>query len=1402
MNYKKLNNITGWVVFAIATFVYLSTMEQTTSLWDCGEYITTANKLEVGHPPGAPFFMMLGRLFSAFASPENAAMMINSMSALSSSFSILFLFWTITMLARKMTNVNGEIDKNTTMAILGAGSIGALAYTFTDSFWFSAVEGEVYAMSSFFTAIVFWAILKWDVEDDLYSSLEDKSSATHPNRWILFICYMIGLSIGVHLLNLLAIPAIVFVVYFKKYEFNWKSFFIAGGSSLFILGAIQSIIIPTTVSMADFVERLFINSFGLPFNSGAFFFLAFLVLLIYLGLSWTHKNGKVILNTAILSIALVLMGYSSFVMILVRSNANPPLDENNPETLSQLHSYLKREQYGSWPILTGQYWNSPAFSDCKEDHLGPDKSSFMKVFSLTTKGSTSEVSRSDTNNIKELLQPLNLHIRFFKGKEKNKFRFSLIEKEHSFTNEWSLNQFKNQCDSINNQLSQLKLPNVLTFDNEIMKEYIDNLKGKRGDKKYLPEYTTLFPRMYRQGEGSKYKVWSAYQGNTKKPLPALGQINKMLQQSYTDRAQQYQALMNYANNAGVPDNTKNYFREIATDLSKDGLFLPSFSENLQFLFQYQLNWMYFRYFMWNFSGRQNDIQGYGLTGGASKILEGNWLSGINFIDNQRLGPQETLSNDIKLNKGYNRYYMLPLILGLIGFLFHFIKSPKGWFVVFLLFLLTGIAIVIYLNQKPAEPRERDYAYAASFYAFAVWIGLGVWALFDFARSANSTQLKKIFAYAGGGSIVVLIIQLLSGNGITLGLSLSYMSVVSLTLLALMYFLGKKYKSHILLPIVPIVLGVFVPGTLAFQNWDDHDRSNRSTARDFAANYLNSCDYNAILFTNGDNDTFPLWYIQEVEGVRTDVRVANMSLLSTDWHINQMKKRAYESDPLPIKMRESVYRSGNRDYVLVNTTDNTKFKGNSLRLKTQEKYNQLKADLSKTSSTTNNSEFLILVQKAYWLNDVASSLEKDNLDYKNKELNNKTVSIIQDGFRNKQYQTKAKVFLASARSNKSLGQLNNMVNSSQKAITNWPQKWYSVQEAIDFISDDRNKKFQSFSCNNESFINFNNLYLEVNEQNAIQNRIIDSSDLMNPKYKSVLKWTLKGSMLYKADLAVLSLLANYQWDRPIYFASIMGMQANKKLQKYMYSEGLTYKLTPLEYGGNGGTNIDKMVQLLKGEYVLHKKNELKDSIGFKWGNMKAEGVLVDYYTMRMVQNLRLQMMKLSDQLIAQNRYDEAIEVLDLCFEEMPVENEQVPTDDICYYLCSNYYEAGDTLKGNELGKVLAELQLQRLKHFASMDNEHLNFVWNELGKALFNVEMLREASLVGMDRNKMFEPDKNNDNGIVSFANKGVLSATSYDETCLLIKEVFINNFREKNAFFSNQQKFPVYYTQLWGGGIN
>ena len=1456
MNYKKLNNITGWVVFAIATFVYLSTMEQTTSLWDCGEYITTANKLEVGHPPGAPFFMMLGRLFSAFASPENAAMMVNSMSALSSSFSILFLFWSITMLGRKMAKKNGEIDKNASIAILGAGLVGALSYTFTDSFWFSAVEGEVYAMSSFFTAIVFWAILKWDVEDDQYSTLEDKTSATHPNRWILFICYMIGLSIGVHLLNLLAIPAIVFVIYFKKYDFSWKSFFIAGIASLVVLGTIQSIIIPTTVSLADWVERLFIDSFGLPFNSGAFFFLGALTLLIVIGLKWTSNNGKALLNTGILSLALVLMGYSSFVMILVRSNANPPLDENNPETLSQLHSYLQREQYGTWPILSGGYWNSPAFSDCSEDHLGPDKSSFMKVYTLTTLSSAQEVSTSDTTVIKELIKPLNLHVRFFKRKSNKKFRYSLIEKELSFVNEWDLNEFRNQCDTINKEFVSLQLPNILSFESTIKKGYIDNLKGKRGEKLVLPEYTTLFPRMYRRGEGDNYKVWCGYEGNQNKPLGPLGFKNPQTGQLYEDRFKEYQGLMLNANNPSFPDEYRNYWRSEASKIYREGLFLPSFLENMQFLFQYQLNWMYLRYFLWNFSGRQNDVQGYGLTGGSSKILEGNWLSGIDFIDNQRLGPQETMSDDIKLNKGYNRYFMLPLILGLIGFFFHLIKHPKGWFVVFLLFLLTGIAIVIYLNQKPAEPRERDYAYAASFYAFSFWIGIGVWALFDFARNINFNHLKKIATYTIGGSGLILLAQYISGNGMTLGLSLSYMSFVSLMVIGLMFFLGKKYPSHLMIAIVPICLGLFVPGILAFENWDDHDRSNRSTARDFAANYLNSCDYNAILFTNGDNDTFPLWYIQEVEGVRTDVRVANMSLLSTDWHINQMKKRSYESDPLPINMRESVYRSGSRDYVLITPNDNTKYKSNSQRLKIQKTLDNLQALLSKTGLDQNSLNSLLT--QVFWIQDIADSLKKDDQDYKSKSIGAGTLELIKKGYDVKKYKNKAKSFISLSGVNNMGNQINQVLTNASKIISKWPERWYSAQQAIDFISDDRNKKFQNFSCNNESYLNFNNIYLEVNQENAIKNGIIDSADLKNPNYRPVLKWALKGSTLYKADLAVLSLLANYQWERPVYFASIMGMQANRYLQKHMYCEGLTYKLSPVEYGGNGGTNVEKMVQLLRGEYILYKKEGLKDTIGFSWGNMKGEGVLVDYYTLRMVQNIRLQMMKLSNQLISKNRYNEAIEVLNLCFAEMPVENEQVPADDICYYLCSNYFVSGDPLEGNRVGKTLAELQIQRLNHFVSMDKKHLDFVWKELGNAMNMVEMLRQASSNNissllndklykyanykgqydlkdwildpsnrslyekdinkglrqfqMEQQRRLKEDKlmllneaysfliknaNNINTPEYFISLGVLEETLYKAVIPKVKEKFNQNISKRFKFFYSRKKFSIEYSLLW-----
>ncbi len=698
--YKKLNNIIGWIIFAIATVVYIITSEPTASFWDCGEYIATAYKLQVGHPPGAPLFQLLGRFFSLFAFGDSSlvARMINTMSALSSSFTILFLFWSITMLAKKIVLASGEITKAKMYAIFGSGIVGALAFTFSDSFWFSAVEGEVYAMSSFFTAIVFWAILKW----------EETADEDHSYRWLILIAYLIGLSIGVHLLNLLAIPAITFVYYFKKYKPTKKGIFITLIISFIILTVIMYIIIPWIVQLAGLFERFFVNAIGLPFNTGTIIYFILLISGIIWGLIYTKKHKKVILNTIILGFIFILIGYSSFFLLIIRSNANTPIDENNPEDAISLLAYLNREQYGDWPLLHGQYYNAPL------------------------------VDRKDGNPV------------YIKDKEKGKY--------------------------------------VISDDR------------KNTIPVYDSRYETIFPRMWSSTETiyvDDYKRWAGIKRD--------------------------------------PDNKH----------------IPTFGENLRFFFKYQLGHMYLRYFMWNFAGRQNDIQGRG------GLLKGNWISGINFIDEWRLGPQNNLPESME-NKGRNKFYFLPLILGLIGLFYQFNKNYKDGIVVSLLFIMTGIAIVIYLNQYSPQPRERDYAYAATFYAFAIWIGLGVLSIFD--------------------------------------------------------FFAKKFKLKISAFATILVCLILVPGIMAKDGWDDHDRSGRYTALQVAKNYLNSCAQNAILFTNGDNDTFPLWYAQEVEGIRTDVRVANMSLLNTDWYIDQLKRKAYDSDPVPFSLTKDKYIQGTRDYV--------------------------------------------------------------------------------------------------------------------------------------------------------------------------------------------------------------------------------------------------------------------------------------------------------------------------------------------------------------------------------------------------------------------------------------------------------------------------------------------------------
>lgn len=710
---RKLDLITGWVVFAIATLVYFLTVEPTASWWDCGEFIATAYKLQVTHPPGAPLFQMLGRVFSLFAGGDTSkvAMMINLMSVLSSSFTILFLFWTITMLAEKALKSSGELTDDKIYIIIGAGLVGALAYTFSDSFWFSAVEGEVYAMSSFFTALVFWAILRWE-------RVADEKRHLH---WLVFIAYLIGLSIGVHLLNLLAIPAIAMIYYFKKYSATPKGMILTGLVSVVILYFIMNILIPGIVQLEAKTELLFVNTFGLPFDSGTTMFFIAVIALVIFGLYITHLKGKVVLNTIVLALTFILIGYSSFFMIVIRANANPPQNMNTPSDAMSFLSYLGREQYGTWPLLHGAYYNAP---------LNPEN-----PYSDGT-----PVYRKDTTIGKYII--------------------------------------------------------------------VDDRKGVVPN--YDPRFETLFPRMWSNTRSSHidaYKYWGKIKGT---PITV----------------------------------TKN-------DGTREVVYKPTFLENLRFFFTYQVSHMYFRYFMWNFVGRQNDIEGHG------GIQEGNWISGINFIDNWRLGDQNNLPPSMQ-NPARNRFYFLPLLLGIAGFLFHWKRNYKDTIVVALLFLMTGLAIIVYLNQTPYQPRERDYSYAASFYAFAIWIGLGAIALWD--------------------------------------------------------FLSKKMNPKISAIVVTLVALLLVPGIMAKEGWDDHNRSNKYIARDFAHNYLIGCDEDAVLISYGDNDTFPLWYIQDVEDVRTDVRVANHMLASGDWYVHQLARKVNKSSPLPFTLTNEQYGRGANDVV--------------------------------------------------------------------------------------------------------------------------------------------------------------------------------------------------------------------------------------------------------------------------------------------------------------------------------------------------------------------------------------------------------------------------------------------------------------------------------------------------------
>ncbi len=711
MTFKRINNITGWVIFLIASLVYILTMEATGSLWDCGEFASSAYKLQIPHPPGAPLFVMIGRLFMAPFDPAHAATGINLMSALSSGFTILFLFWTITHFARKIVQKDGELlNSAKIIGIMAAGVVGALAYTFSDSFWYSAVEGEVYALSSFFTALVFWCMLKWEQAVTDEQAIGIHGHFTKADKWLILIFYLMGLSIGVHLLNLLTIPALVLIYYFKRYNVTKWGSFIAFIIGCIITGLVQIFIIQISIKTAGKMDILFVNSFGLPFFSGFAFFFVLVAALIYWGLKVAAKNNWNFLKLGLWSISFMLLGYSTYITTLIRSSADPSLDMFNVDNPVSLVGYVSREQYGDWPILYGQDF-------------------------------TAQVMEYDTKPV------------FVKSKDKYE---------------------------------------------EI---------GQKTSYVYAPQDKHFFPRM-----------WDA--------------SNDVGRADY------------YASWAGIgKDAQGNYDRS------------PTMAENIGFFVSYQVNWMYWRYFMWNFAGKQNDVQGMVM----SNVRDGNWKTGIGFIDNIRLGNQDTLPDTLKHNKANNSLFALPFILGLLGLYYQYKKDGRDSLVTFLLFFFTGFAICIYLNQAGNQPRERDYAYVGSFYAFAIWIGLGVMYVSELLTPA----IKKLSARNAVAGIICLLA---------------------------------------------------VPVIMANQEWDDHDRSNKTLARDLAIDYLESCAPNAIVISFGDNDTYPLWYAQEVQGIRPDIRVINSSLLGTDWYINQLRYKINESDPIdPIWSADQIVGS-NRDVI--------------------------------------------------------------------------------------------------------------------------------------------------------------------------------------------------------------------------------------------------------------------------------------------------------------------------------------------------------------------------------------------------------------------------------------------------------------------------------------------------------
>ncbi|MCD8474501.1 MAG: DUF2723 domain-containing protein [Bacteroides graminisolvens] len=1075
--YKTVNNLAGWITFLIAATVYCLTIEPTASFWDCPEFITTGYKLEVGHPPGAPFFMLTANLFTQFVSdPAQVAKMVNYMSALMSAACILFLFWSITHLVRKLVvKDENNITTSQLITIIGSGLVGALVYTFSDTFWFSAVEGEVYAFSSLFTALVFWLILKW----------EDVADQPHSDRWIILIAYLTGLSIGVHLLNLLCLPAIVLVYYYKKNpQANAKGSLLALLGSGLLVAAVLYGIVPGVVKVGGWFELLFVNSMGMPFNTGVIFYIIILAAAIIWGVyeSYTERSrkrmnlsflltvallgipfyghgissiliGLVVLaalaaylfasklntkyqissrtmNTALLSIMMIMIGYSSYALIVIRSTANTPMDQNSPEDIFTLGEYLGREQYGTRPLFYGPAFSSRVALDKEDGYCVPRE------------------AESTTKYVR---------------KEKK----SAEEKD-----------------------SYVEIPGRVEY------EYAQNM---------------IFPRMYSSQHANQYKQWMDIKGYD----VAYDQCGEMV-------------MVN----------------------------MPNQWENIKFFFSYQLNFMYWRYFMWNFSGRQNDIQGSG------EIEHGNWITGFKFIDNLLVGNQDLMPQDLKNNKGHNVFYCLPLLLGIIGLLWQAYRGQRGvqqFWVVFFLFFMTGIAIVLYLNQTPSQPRERDYAYAASFYAFAIWVGMGV---------------------AG-------IVRLLQEYG--------------------------KMKE---LPaaIITSVACLMVPIQMAGQTWDDHDRSDRYVCRDFGQNYLMSLQEsgNPIIFTNGDNDTFPLWYNQETEGFRTDARTCNLSYLQTDWYIDQMKRPAYDSPSLPITWDRVEYVEGTNEYISIRP----------------EIKNQIDALYAQADSSS-NPESKIDVRKEFGDNPY--------------ELKN--------------------------------------------ILKYWVR---SDKEGLRVIPTD-------------------SIVVKIDKE-AVKRSGMTIPEALGDSIPEYMHISLKGKRaLYKSELMMLEMLANANWERPIYMAITVGGENRLNMDNHFVQEGLAYRFTPFDAQALGATiDSEKMY-----DNLMNK---------FKFGGINKAGIYIDENTMRMCYTHRRIFTQLITQLLKEGKKDKALKALEYCEKMIPASNVPYDYQNSAQSMAEAYYLLGQKAKGDKIMDALANKSMEYLIWYLSMSNQQLTISGQEF---MYHIYLLDE-----------------------------------------------------------------------------